>query len=207
MGGAGNDLLDAGVGDAKAIQAGNDTLNGGSGNDILNGRGGNDILRGGSDGDTLRDGGGNDRLFGEGGNDLISISGQGTADGGTGGDRITVQADRGMTVTANGGDGNDTLRALEGPGEFRLNGGNGNDLITMLDDDGARLGTGILKGDAGMDILVGNRLDNYLFGGADNDTLRGMEGTTNSMAVPATTFSTEVQAAISAPLAAVTTTS
>ncbi len=55
----------------KALDVGNDTINGGKGRDFIDGAGGNDLLSGGEDDDTVLGGTGSDALYGGGGNDVL----------------------------------------------------------------------------------------------------------------------------------------
>ena len=69
---AGNDTIDGGSGqDSIFGQGGNDSLIGGAGNDRLEGGEGNDTLEGGTGQDTLVGGLGNDVLVGGAGNDTL----------------------------------------------------------------------------------------------------------------------------------------
>ncbi|WP_328464256.1 calcium-binding protein [Actinoplanes sp. NBC_00393] len=112
-----------------------------------------------------------------------------TADGGTGGDRITggsrgdkikggSGADRISSLAGNdyvdGGTGNDTIAAGDGAdtlhgdtGNDTLRGGNGDDTIF------GEAGHDKLYGDAGSDILLGYQGRDRISGGADNDILYG----------------------------------
>lgn len=110
------DLIDDAV--VTAIEAGDDTIEGGGGqdqifgqggDDSLSGDGGDDLLDGGEGNDTLNGGQGQDTLIGGAGNDVLS--------GGTGDDTLL------------GGAGNDTL--IVGPNSDRAEGGLGSDLFTL----------------------------------------------------------------------------
>lgn len=156
---------------------GNDTLIGGKGADYISG--GNvensyDYLSGGAGNDTVIGGYGYHTLLGGDGNDYVGIvkyrypdgtypdsiekAGNSYLNGGNGND--TLQAAYGND-TLIGGDGNDIL--YSNVGKNTLNGGTGNDSI---------YGTGTLLGGAGKDTLFSSfKTDDYLAGGADNDTL------------------------------------
>jgi len=98
-----------------------------------------------------------------------------TADGGTGNDVISIDAD--VVANLHGGDGNDNLygnsqddQLFGDEGSDRLTGRGGNDTLT----GGA--GNDKLYGDQGNDLLQGEVGDDLLDGGADNDTLFGGAG-------------------------------
>jgi len=127
-GSAGNDLLDSsavgnvvefnGSGGADTFigGAGNDVVNAGSGRDSISTGAGNDTVRGGSGNDTIDAGAGNDSVRGEGGKDsIIGGAGNDFLNGNSGSDTIT------------GGDDNDTL--FGGSRNDNLDGGLGTDLV------------------------------------------------------------------------------
>lgn len=110
------DLIDDAV--VTPIEAGDDTIDGGSGQDTIFGQGGNDSLIGGDGDDQLDGGEGNDTLEGGQGQDLLDGgAGADSLNGGEGDDRLF------------GGDGTDTLTA--GPGNDRLEGGNNSDIFNF----------------------------------------------------------------------------
>lgn len=173
-GGAGNDSLDASLGDSTLRGGtGNDTLRGESGNDTLDGGDGDDHIRGGAGNDTLHGGAGNDQLFGEDGDDVL--------DGGAGNDEF----DGFIAGLANTGAGADTY--IGGPGEDRFSywtrsapvsvtldgiandgeAGEGDNIHPDVDEVG---------GGSGDDILIGSDGDDYLWGSDGNDTIRGLGG-------------------------------
>lgn len=164
-GGTGDDVLFGGTA--------NDTLLGDAGDDFLIGDAGNDTLRGGTGEDTLLGDEGTDSLFGDEGDDSL-IGGLGADDinGGTGFDAVSYfdkAANEPVTVTLDnqandgtagegdnvrldiedigGGDGNDTLSALNSPGGNLISGGAGNDTI----DPG--IGEDAVQGNDGDDTL------------------------------------------------------
>ncbi len=149
IGGSGNDTVDAGTGD--------DALYGGDGNDSLDGGAGNDYVEAGAGDDSIQGGDGNDGINGGAGNDIVY--------GGDGTDAF------------DGGDGDDTLYG--GAGSDDVRGSAGNDLL-FGGDAGERLlgGTGedILHGDAGNDLLEGQENNDLIYGGTGDDTLTGETG-------------------------------
>lgn len=112
LGGAGNDLIEAGN-----VPTGVNVVYGNDGNDTLRGLAGNDSLYGGF-GDDVMDGGvGNDYLAGGSGRDHISGNdGNDTLDGGKGVDRLY------------GGKGNDRIRAIDGYNDI-IDGGSNTDIL------------------------------------------------------------------------------
>ncbi len=110
------DLIDDAV--VTPIDAGDDTIDGGSGQDTIFGQGGEDSLIGGQ-GDDLLDGGeGSDTLEGGQGQDVLQGgAGADSLSGGEGGDTVF------------GGAGEDII--VGGPGNDSLNGGLNSDLFTF----------------------------------------------------------------------------
>lgn len=149
VGGEGNDHLTATVGSA-VLDGGNghDVLAGGDAADVLDGGAGNDALSGGSGADSIDGGDGNDILHGDAGNDTLV--------GGTGHDQLNGGAD---ADSLSGGRGRDTLA-----------GGAGDDILSGGRDDDS------LSGGAGDDDLAGDEGDDLLDGGDDADTLNGGTG-------------------------------
>ncbi|MEO0744994.1 MAG: Hint domain-containing protein, partial [Pseudomonadota bacterium] len=138
------DLIDDAV--VTPIDAGDDTIDGGSGQDQIFGQGGDDSLIGGSGNDTLDGGEGSDTLEGGTGQDLLEggagadtlSGGQGddTLRGGDGEDLITLGPDNDL---AEGGQGSDRF-TFDGLGNHNIVGGedaDGTD-IDVLDLTGTR---------------------------------------------------------------------
>jgi Ca2+-binding RTX toxin-like protein len=134
-GAAGNDLLD-GLGGANRMWggAGDDVIRGGATsvyNEMYGGFG-NDRLEGGGGYDVMYGGDGDDQAYGAGGGDYFhDVDGNDLFDGGEGDDRFdlirgSLHAD---SVTANGGDGNDSFWfSSAGTGNrFTVDGGAGDD--------------------------------------------------------------------------------
>ncbi|KIC48989.1 Hint domain-containing protein [Tateyamaria sp. ANG-S1] len=121
------DLIDDAV--VTPIEAGDDTIDGGSGQDVIFGQGGNDSLSGGQgddvidggEGDDFLDGGqGQDELIGGAGNDtLVGGTGDDTLLGGAGEDLITLGPDNDR---AEGGTGSDRF-IFDGLGNHNIIGG------------------------------------------------------------------------------------
>ena len=154
----GSDFADSITGDG-----GPNYLAGGGGNDSIYGLGGDDILVGGLDHDYLYGGSGDDWLFGGAGNDILrGEAGNDTLDGGEGFDWASYfTAPSGVTVnldagTATGGDGNDTLPAIES-------------VIGSVYAD-------TIYGDSGQNDISGNGGNDTLWGGAGDDDLSGDAG-------------------------------
>ncbi|MDY6938931.1 MAG: trypsin-like serine protease [Cyanobacteriota bacterium] len=116
FGNAGNDRLDAMIGDDIAAAGrdndivtggdGNDLLWGNRGNDSVEGGNGDDFLWGGKDDDTLVGGAGNDVVSGDLGNDLLT--------GGDGNDRFDFRAIDGVNAITDFTDGQDSIGLKEG---------------------------------------------------------------------------------------------
>jgi Ca2+-binding RTX toxin-like protein len=118
--------------------------------DTMHGNGGSDQLSGGGGNDTIDGGAGNDILDGGIGNDTLT--------GGVGNDRFLVDSDLDAVLEATGG-GTDTVVAA---GNFQL---------------AAGLEIEILRAAAGFaGMLVGNELENRIFGGDGLDVLDGGGG-------------------------------
>lgn len=177
MGGSGGDLLVGDVGiayDTASFKSGSDEIHGGGGADDIYGDAGYA-----PDATFI---GGNDRLYGDAGADSLS--------GGAGNDYLDGGAD---SDYLQGGLGNDTERG--GAGQDSIYGGNGIDtadyrdksqkVVIVLDNNGggtAKVG-GVaedalddienLIGGSAGDQLVGNPSENRLEGAGGNDTLKG----------------------------------
>jgi Ca2+-binding RTX toxin-like protein len=172
-------------GERDTIDAGIDSIEGGSGNDHLYARDsgfaliggpGNDTLVGGDGNDGLEGGAGNDHLEGRGGDDQLDGDGphsEGTppamgADvilGGDGRDKVSyTQYDRGVTVDLDGEAGDDGA-----PGEGDTVGDDVEDLVgTSYTDQ--------LTGNAAANDLQGNEGDDVIRGLGGNDILAGVKG-------------------------------
>lgn len=188
QGGAGNDSLSGGYGQA--------TLNGGSGNDRLSAYNGRSMVIGGDGDDSLylttysMTGTGHGTVNGGAGRDqatveLSSFTGAFTADF----QRTTVVLADGTVVTGceaitfSSGSGADTLTASNDAGGVAANillGNGGNDRLVAA-SHGAKLDGGLnddtLVGGARADSLVGNLGNDRLLGGGGIDTLVGGYGT------------------------------
>lgn len=162
-GGSGNDTVAAGTG--------NDTVIGGNGKDVVQGGVGDDILYGGSVDNlqtrdfllhqehvtpTLMDDNAVDTLIGGSGSDTYAIDNsldvirEIATD--TGVDVIYSTIDNSLTTYSN-------IEAL------------------VLDDEVSNSGAWFAEGDANDNVLIGNNNENYISGGAGNDTLTGdMDG-------------------------------
>jgi Ca2+-binding RTX toxin-like protein len=132
------------------IRVGVEIVVGGSGPDNLSGGTGNETLKGAGGNDTINGDVGTDQLFGGAGTDTVSYAGRGAAvtitlDGvandGVGGENDNVFGDIENALGGSGGDtitGNTGVNRLDGgPGADTLNGGNGNDTLVGPGDDGA----------------------------------------------------------------------
>jgi serralysin len=124
------DLIDDVV--VTPIEAGDDTINGGSGQDQIFGQGGDDSLGGDTGDDTLDGGTGEDTLLGGQGQDsLVGGIGNDSLDGGEGNDRL--EGGDGTDVLTNSA-GDDTLEGGFGNDTFNFDGGGGNDTIVGGED-------------------------------------------------------------------------
>jgi Ca2+-binding RTX toxin-like protein len=88
--------------------------------------------------------------------------------GGSGNDRITVDANVRTGLTLKGGDGDDTI--IGGSGNDRIFGGNGNDVLL------GRGGNDYINGGNGNDLILGGRGNDTLVGGNGNDVIGGGRG-------------------------------
>jgi len=201
FGQAGNDILDGkGGNDLLFGGDGNDTLIGGAGNDQMFGQAGNDVMiwNPGDGTDLMEGGDGIDTAQVNGGNgsEIFTLTANGTRvrfdrispapfslDIGTtenlvlnmgGGDDV-FSAGNGLasliSLTVDGGDGNDTITG--GDGNDTLIGGNGNDVITGgRGNDNAQLGSGddtfVWNPGDGSDVVDGgDGTDTLVFNGAN----------------------------------------
>ena len=174
FGQAGNDiLLGKGGNDQLFGGDGNDTLTGGTGDDQVFGGAGNDrMIWNPGDGSDLNEGGdGIDTVEVNGGNasEIFTVTANGTR---VRFDRVSpapffldIGTSENLVVNLNGGD--DTFTAGNGLApliSLTVNGGAGNDTITGGD------GNDVLIGGDGNDTLIGGRGNDRLIGGAGNDT-------------------------------------
>jgi Ca2+-binding RTX toxin-like protein len=157
-GGAGIDLLVAGLGDARLYgEEGGDLLVGGPGNDHIEASNGNDIVMAGEGNDSVTAGTGDDIVFGDGGDDTIAAE-----DG-----NDVVLGGQGSNVIDGGAD-DDFL--VGGPVVDKIIGGVGDDVILGL------AGMDWLYGEGGNDQILGGDGIDVLFGGDGNDTMDGGDG-------------------------------
>jgi Ca2+-binding RTX toxin-like protein len=166
FGKGGNDLLFGG--------AGNDILTGGKGNDSVFGQAGNDrMIWNNGDGSDVNEGGaGIDTVEVNGGDASEIFTIAAAAGGRVRFDRtnlvpffIDIGTSENLVLNANGGD--DTITAGNGLANLislTLNGGDGNDTITGSD------GADRITGGDGNDVIIGGKGNDALFGGAGDDT-------------------------------------
>ncbi|HYC73495.1 hypothetical protein [Brevundimonas sp.] len=229
-GGAGADVLQGGDGDDLLIGGlGNDTLNGGAGVDMVSywaatggvtvnlgqqgvaqntgegldtlisienieGSAFDDVLTGDDNANQIYEGaGGNDLLAGGGGADVITINRGAhpdsfafvtvSADGGIGDDIVTLNAFHldGGRITMNGGDGNDVL-SVDGLNlgslEILMNGGSGADAITVVGGVSTVIHAG--DGDDVITLDARGRSSVFLGAGADRIVLTGSPPSSSS---------------------------
>jgi Ca2+-binding RTX toxin-like protein len=163
--------------------AGNDRLTGGGGADTLIGSAGADSLAGGAGSDTADysarsgpvtvsfDGRANDGEGGEADNvatDVENVNGGSAADTLSGSSAANVLNGNGGNDTLAGGDGGDSLHG--GPGDDRVDGGSGDDTLTGED------GNDVLTGGAGNDSVDAGTGNDAIAGGDGNDALEGGSG-------------------------------
>ena len=212
-GGEGNDLLHGGEGqDSIFGEGGDDTIvsdgdssyffasemiRGGDGDDLvqITGYSGSyrrpTIIYLDNGNDRLEDisGRGELRIFAGNGNDTLSLDTSAEAFGGAGNDLIETRG--WLTLTADGGDGYDTIISLSGTDD--ITGGNGRDLVkmgnghdifrdsnqggvhgsdTVLGEDG----NDTIKGGGGDDLFKGQKHNDLISGGDGHDTIDGGPG-------------------------------
>jgi Ca2+-binding RTX toxin-like protein len=199
-GGEGRDrLFGRGGNDFLSGYGGNDKLYGGGGGDILNGNAGHDLLDGGLGADTMAGGPGNDVYRVDNRRDkVIEAVGEGTdkvrsgvtytlpshveklvltgkaAVNGTGNSLGNVLVGNAAANKLFGGGGDDLL--IGGRGADRLVGGSGKDTASWATEKASvrvDLGTGVTRGAAAGDVLVG--IEN-LVGSPFADVLAGNDG-------------------------------
>lgn len=188
LGGSGHDVLSGGTGDdSMQGDSGNDSLEGGEGHDTLQGDNhddtldggrGNDILRGGSGADHLSGGLGNDLMIGGSGADLFVMGVTNRNDTITdfeiGVDRIDLSL-MGVNSFAQliiSDDGTDTTIDFGVSGRLVLRGVLADDLseTDFVINPGPQVGT------TGDDFLVGGAFDDTIDGGEGKDKLVGRDG-------------------------------
>ncbi len=171
QGGTDNDSAQGNAGrDSLFGDSGNDFLSGGDGSDLLDGDEGNDQVDGGlGSADTVTGGLGNDVLSGGGGSgDLLLESFDGSVTmtnilliGALGTDRL-AGFERALLL---GGSGNDVINAATTSISVTLDGGEGNDTLT------GGTGNDQLLGREGDDVLTGGLGNDELVGGTGADRL------------------------------------
>jgi len=157
---------------ASGSNIGNDIIQGGDAAEWLIGNGGNDSIDGGAGNDTISGGFGDDVLAGGEGNDsAFGDAGEDTLSGDNGNDSLYGQDGNDSLI---GGDGADFLDG--GTGRDTLRGGTGNDTLSV---GAASESNEYLFGEADNDELRGrttasaNGLYIFIDGGTGNDTIRG----------------------------------
>jgi Ca2+-binding RTX toxin-like protein len=186
---AGDDTVGSGSGNDVAFGgAGADDITGSQGNDTLLGNPGGgstddvgDVIRGGPGNDTLDGWTGKDRLFGGPGNDLlIGAADIDTIEYTSAAGAVTVDL---LDLTATGGDGNDTLSAIENavgsPFGDVLNGDGAVNVLSGFTGADTIRGRGqndLVRGQDGHDSLFGGTGNDSVLGGIGNDFVRGEEG-------------------------------
>ena len=167
LGGPGNDQIFGDGGDDLVLRGenGNDAVHGGDGNDMLGDFNYADPLTLDPGADSYDGGAGTDSLSYEADGTGVSVSLDGQANDGAGGEGDNVAGD---IETITGGSGNDTLSG-DG-GATTLSGRSGND--TLIGNGG----NDTLEGGAGNDTVQGGAGDDRLIGDADDDALDGGAG-------------------------------
>ena len=171
----GTDFNDRIFGDGAANElhggAGNDIVTGGIGDDQLFGEDGNDILTGCQNTDLLDGGDGDDRLFIDGFDTSVV--------GGTGFDRVSVQASLAVDIdmresTVKRADGN------AGDDVFDASGVNDSSVIIRgfggADEITGGFFSDVLQGGDGDDVIVGGASRDRIFGEGGADSLSGGDG-------------------------------
>jgi len=174
--GAGDDVVYSGLGDDEVygdegkdklyLDDGDDYSEAGDGNDTVFGGAGNDQMFGDAGIDKLDGGEGDDEIGGDSGNDLLTGgAGDDVLDGGADADKMT------------GGAGDDVYFVDAKKDSVTEKSGEGDDSVVSLISYvlGSFVENLFLYGDAGL-TGTGNKLDNYLCGTDQDDTLNGKEG-------------------------------
>lgn len=161
--------------------AGNNTVFSGSGNDYVATGTGNDLVYLGSGNDIFDgSGGGNDTIFAGAGNDIIDAGGPGQKiiDAGSGNDSIYLiefENEPGVSLTIDGGAGDDQMSIVTLADNVVIRAGSGNDIITRLStgnfDSGtaAKVTVDLGTGNDRVLRLSASELD--LSAGTGNDTI------------------------------------
>ena len=148
---------------------GNDTLTGSGGDDELIGGDGNDVLRGGWGSDSYSGGAGNDTIY-YGSGDLFWDSGTPRDIGGTGRDKLIIEAGSKFNTSGlswygfeefQGAEKDDRVIGNDAGVDYWMNGGGGNDF---------------LKGSGGTDTLIGAAGNDTLDAGASAGGWQKLEG-------------------------------
>lgn len=148
---------------------GNDTLTGSGGDDELIGGDGNDVLRGGWGSDSYSGGAGNDTIY-YGSGDLFWNSGTPRDIGGTGRDKLIIEAGSKFNTSGlswygfeefQGAEKDDRVIGNDAGIDYWMNGGGGNDF---------------LRGSGGTDTLIGAAGNDTLDGGASAGGWQKLEG-------------------------------
>lgn len=148
---------------------GNDTLTGSGGDDELIGGDGNDVLRGGWGSDSYSGGAGNDTIY-YGSGDLFWDSGTPRDIGGTGRDKLIIEAGSKFNTSGlswygfeefQGAEKDDRVIGNDVGIDYWMNGGGGNDF---------------LKGSGGTDTLIGAAGNDTLDAGASSGGWQKLEG-------------------------------
>ncbi len=147
-------------------------VSGGAGANTVSGLDGNDSLLGGAGADTVLGGNGDDLLYGASlsgyvfGNPFIDDTSADRLEGGLGNDRYLIDSPLDVVVE---GAGAGTLDVVLSAIDNTLARYANIEALVLQQDTTAWYG----EGTAAANILVGNEGDNYLIGGAGNDTLSG----------------------------------
>jgi Ca2+-binding RTX toxin-like protein len=186
----GADVENVSAGPLEDSMAGNDAANGldgGLGKDALAGAGGDDIITSFDTlscnpratgcrpfEDTVSCGPGQDIADADGldtvSDDCEIVAREGIVAGTVGDDRLVGWRER---LTFYGGAGRDFL---QGVGGDELSGGSGDDELRAGLSPLAASRRSTLSGGSGNDLIVGNRLDDFVSGGTGNDTIRANAG-------------------------------
>jgi len=193
FGGAGSNTVT--VGDLTGTDIDNSTVifHGGAGNDTVDAHAlgtdvvmyagqGNDTLIGGAGSDTFvwSAGDGNDVVHGGGGFNVVQMQGGGADT------NFDVSVDAGGDVHVNVDGGTAGSVVMDGVAQLEIADGAGNNAITIHDVTGSSLGTVVVFGGAGNDVVDASQADAHVvvYGGAGDTTL--IAGTGNDTLVGST---------------------